>query len=217
MTTTQDGINHANALSAALDHGAIGSSSWIITFSGRRFWPLHPNPDDLCIEDIAHALSNICRFTGHVSDFYSVSQHSVLASELMWSVQPTRIDLRLQALLHDASEAYLCDLARPVKHAPALKGYRLAEHTLQTMIYQKFGVPLEEPPELKQIDRELRVTERRQLFDRFPDGYDGGSDADDLGMTADMKITPWMPRVAESRFLSQFVYLQAALQNGRPV
>ena len=79
---------------------------WMQTHSGIQFWPLDPRPEDILIEDIAHALSNQCRFAGHCCFHYSVAQHSVLVSEnvpaqdAMWG------------LLHDAGEAYLVDLPR---------------------------------------------------------------------------------------------------------
>ena len=86
----------------------MGGSDWIHTFTGRHFYPLNPNADDVDIEDIAHALANTCRFNGHVSTFYSVAQHCVLASQYCES-DP------LWALMHDAAEAYLPDVAAPVK------------------------------------------------------------------------------------------------------
>jgi hypothetical protein len=82
---------------------------WIQTYSGRQFWPLDPRVEDVHLEDIAHALSNVCRYTGHVREFYSVAEHSVHVS---WSCEP---EDALWGLLHDASEAYLADMARPVK------------------------------------------------------------------------------------------------------
>src|ERR1017187_10636100 len=76
----------------------------ITTFSGIHFWPLLPNPADIRIEDIAHALSNQCRFAGHAREFYSVAEHSVRVSQLCPPEDA------LWGLLHDASEAYLTDV-----------------------------------------------------------------------------------------------------------
>lgn len=104
----------------------------IMTYSGIWIQPLNPDPADIRLEDIATALSNMCRWTGHVSTFYSVAEHSVLAS---------LIDPRLETLLHDGSEAYLCDLARPVKHAPGLgEHYLAAESRLEQAIALRFGL-----------------------------------------------------------------------------
>src|SRR5690348_18006267 len=105
----------------------------IHTFTGRTFCPLDPKPEDIDIQDIAHALSCQCRFTGHSRKFYSVAEHCVRVSLL---VSP---DLQLAALLHDASEAYLSDVARPIKRLPAMAEYRRTEEALQRQIYLCFG------------------------------------------------------------------------------
>ncbi len=83
----------------------VRRGDWIQVRSGRKFHPLDPRPEDVDINDIAHALSNLCRFTGHCTDFYSVAQHSVIASQI---VPPASA---LAALLHDASEAYMGDIS----------------------------------------------------------------------------------------------------------
>jgi uncharacterized protein len=94
----------------ATTEGRIGH--WMQTFTGRRFWPLDPRAKDVCIEDIAHALSLVNRFGGHSREAYSVAQHSVHVATL---VERTHPKLALHALLHDASEAYLGDIVRPIK------------------------------------------------------------------------------------------------------
>lgn len=83
--------------------------SWIQTFTGKKVFPLAMTAEMVCVDDIAHALSMKCRFTGHCREFYSIAEHSVRVSLLV------RPELRLAALLHDAAEAYLPDLARPIK------------------------------------------------------------------------------------------------------
>jgi len=104
----------------------------IRTFSGKYLDVFNPDPDMICIEDIAHALSNICRFGGHTRHFYSVAQHSVRCCNHFFSIR-----FSLQALLHDASEAYLLDIPRPIKHR--LTNYKETEEQLMTVISQKFG------------------------------------------------------------------------------
>jgi len=87
---------------------------WIATYTGGRFYPLDPRPEDVCIADIAHSLSQICRFNGQTLQFYSVAQHSVLVSKLLGQGGPSPIH-EFMGLKHDAAEAYLCDLVRPIK------------------------------------------------------------------------------------------------------
>lgn len=107
------------------------------TYTGRILDPFNLKPADIDILDIAHALSNLCRFNGHCREFYSVAQHSVLVSEQLWR-HGTRT--KLAGLLHDASEAYLCDIPRPIKYTPEFEAYRKIEADVQGIIYQKFGV-----------------------------------------------------------------------------
>lgn len=122
---------------------------WIQTYTGRRVCPLHMEPDDVCIEDIAHALSLINRFTGHTQKPYSVSQHSVMVGALC---SP---DFRLDGLLHDATEAYITDISRPLKLGimqecgPFL---REIEDKIQKVICEKFELTFPEPAEVKTFD-----------------------------------------------------------------
>jgi uncharacterized protein len=146
---------------------------WIQTYMGVQFWPLDARADDVDIRDIAHALANICRFTGHVRRFYSVAQHSVIVSA---QVPP---GLMRAALLHDAAEAYLGDISRPLKRClwaatkagvePVshldLKRAKHAEKDLLRVIFDAFGV--EWPDDWTEIDRAdmlLLATEARDLM-----------------------------------------------------
>src|SRR5574342_1090607 len=104
-----------------IDYANMNLNGSIITYTGRLFWPLSPRLEDINILDICHALSNQTRFTGHTREFYSVAQHSCLVSDLL----PEKF--KLDGLLHDASEAYLMDLARPVKELEQMTFFREAE------------------------------------------------------------------------------------------
>jgi hypothetical protein len=132
--------------------------AWIQTFSGYRFNPTNPNVNAIVIQDIAHALSMQCRFSGHIKKFYSVAQHSVLVSYLC-----DRSDA-LWGLLHDGSEAYLVDVPRPLKRSGKFEGYLSFEKKVQAAICQRFGLEGEEPESVKLADKLLLVTEARDLM-----------------------------------------------------
>lgn len=113
-------------------------TDWIQTYTGKKFFPLDPDPELICIEDIAHSLAMQCRYNGHTRRFYSVAQHSVILASKFFKSH----DLRFAALLHDASEAYLSDVPLPIKHLPQFTFYREAEDRLQRMIFAKFEVKI---------------------------------------------------------------------------
>ncbi len=137
----------------------------IRTRSGRLIDPLSPDPDAIVITDIAHALSQLCRFGGHTASPYSVAQHSVAVSESAAKIDPAA---GLWALLHDASEAYIVDIPRPLKMLPQLAGYREAERTLQDAIYAKYGCVGVVPPAVHQADDLQLAIEFRDLMPERP-------------------------------------------------
>lgn len=181
----------------ALDHAGLfegtAQAAWIQTYTGRQFAPLAPCAADIDIRDIAHALSLLCRYTGHCSHFYSVAEHSVRVSrELPASLQ-------LWGLLHDASEAYLGDLSRPLKHAGGFGDqYREAEQRLMSAIAERFGLEMPEPREVKEMDNVLLFTEQRDLMGRPPKPWR------DPRPPLEEIIQPWAPREAELVFLGTF-------------
>jgi uncharacterized protein len=167
------------------------------TYTGLNVQPLSPAPDDLDIHDIAHSLSHICRFLGHAQRFYSVAQHSVLVSQMV-----PRADA-LWGLLHDASEAYLCDLPAPLKCEPQMKFYRAAEERLMACVALKFGLAPQMPKSVVYIDKVLLATEFRDVTT--------ASDLDWIvaecgGVNPLSRITidPWSSMVAKDNFLSRF-------------
>jgi uncharacterized protein len=182
--------------------------SYIRTYSGGRFWPLDPHPDDLEIEDIAHALSNLCRWTGHSEKFYSVAQHCVLVSANLPS-HP-----QLEGLMHDASEAYLSDLSRPVKHAPGLgEVYRQAEKKIEEAIAMKFDLPKDTSPEIKMVDNRLLYTEARDLMKNLTWSSDSAkqNETEEPNYLA-ITIEPWSPERAKQEFLQRFYLLSSPQQ-----
>ena len=110
-------------------------SDYITTYTGKHIDPVHPISDLICIEDIAHALSLICRGNGQVKTFFSVGQHCInCAREALARGYSNRI--AFACLLHDASECYLSDVPRPFKKT--LTGYKEQEENLLNLIYQKY-------------------------------------------------------------------------------
>jgi hypothetical protein len=160
---------------------------WIQTASGRQFWPLDPRPEDVDPADIAHALSMLCRFGGHVLRFYSVAEHSVLLSRY---VAP---EYKLWALVHDASEAYLADVARPIK--PHLPGYKLAEYRLMRAICDRFGLPPLMPSAVKEADDAILFDEAAQNMAPPPAPWP--NPVKPLGV----KLQFWSPTEARHEFL----------------
>lgn len=120
------------------------------TYTRRRINPLKMTPEDVDIRDIARALTMQCRYAGHVGTFYSVAEHSVRVSDELAGT-----GLELAGLLHDAAEAYLGDLIRPLKHGPMGEAYLEAEAHVEECIAKAFGLPHPMPPEVMEADRKV--------------------------------------------------------------
>ena len=166
--------------------------SFIHTYSGKAFFPLAPESADIEIRDIAHALSMQCRFVGHCREFYSVAEHSVRVSMACANADA------LTGLLHDAPEAYLHDLASPIKQAEGMERYREAEEVLWAAIAERFGLPAAIPNSVHRADRLLLNTEARDLFDKTVAWADAGN----VQPRQIRALTS--PRAAEAWFLDRF-------------
>lgn len=165
-------------------------ANWIQTFTGKQFWPTNPRAEDVDIEDIAHALALKCRYTGHTEVFYSVAQHCVLASRVC--------DDPRWALMHDATEAYLPDVARPVKRE--LNGFREIEDRLMAVIASVVGLPMPMPECVHQVDLVMLATERRDLMATPPRPWISTERIEPL---AD-EIVPWDWHDAKHEFLYRY-------------
>ena len=170
--------------------------SYINTYTGKHFY--YDDPRDFDIKDIARALSNLCRFTGHLEHFYSVAQHCVIASQIV----PEH--LALEALLHDATEAYLGDVNKPLKRL--LPDYQLIEHRVEQALRVQFNLPLEMSRGVKQADLIMLATERRDF------GMEDGTPwpvLEGIEPLAQM-ITPLRPDAAMSAFMVRYHELTLA-------
>jgi len=132
-------------------------------------YPLDPDQSEIDLGDIAHALSNICRFTGHCSRFYSVARHSLLVSYL---AERHGIEFARVGLMHDATEAYLCDVARPIKDQDGFSAYRVAETRLWVHICLRFSLDaICLPGEVREIDERIVTNEAIAFMPCIPEGW----------------------------------------------
>lgn len=141
---------------------------WIITYTGVEFWPLDPRVEDVNIEDISVSLSRLARFTGHTIFTYTVAQHSIYVSEVLFERYKCP-KLALKGLLHDATEAYTNDINRPLKKLDVFSFFRDIEKHLQNVIYKKFELYSIARDELDnklihQVDMEVFNAEVDQLI-----------------------------------------------------
>lgn len=163
----------------------------IVTFTGKWFNAADPAGDSIDIRDIAHALALTNRYAGHTRRPYSVAQHSYLASKMAPE------GLELQALLHDAHEAYVLDMPSPWKKL--LPDYRTLEDRTARAVRAKFGVPGELDPRVKTVDMRLLVTEAKSFGLEWWEWHEGFQPFAELAT-----IEPWPWAKAEQRFLDRF-------------
>lgn len=171
----------------------IHNLDWVMTYTGKIYYPFNPDPHDVCIEDVSHALSNLCRYTGMSRWFYSVAEHSVLVS---YMVPP---ELALEGLLHDAAEAYCGDMALPLKKR--LPDYAHLELINETAVRIHFGLPHAMNPIVKKADRDVVITEYECLFPPIPERLEWIW-AGEKDPTVELKL--WHPLEADVRFLRRY-------------
>lgn len=193
-------------------------TGWIQTFSGHRVWPFIPSHVEnvFALEDIAHSLSMQCRFTGHVSRFYSVAEHCVIGSRLL----PDR--LAMPFLWHDAEEAYVGDITRPLKMQLWVGGYDLTiavcladrgDKLRDAILYQNH-IPIVgglEAKMVKEVDDQMLVKEAENLL---PGGQHASwkmSRANGF-KAADIELLCWEPMIAERKFLERYYELREAIE-----
>lgn len=180
---------------AADDVPSTRLGDWMQTFTGRAVFPLDLRPGDIDIQDIAHALSMQCRYAGHTRTFYSVAEHSVHVARWCRQYGPAAA---LEGLLHDATEAYLVDVPRPIK--PFLVGYRDAEWRAAEVIAERFGLDARGYPEyVHEADNRILNDERAALMAPCDREWTL-TDDQPLGV----RIECWRPDRAKREFLALF-------------
>ncbi len=173
------------------------TTSYVSTFSGNRFYPLVPRIEQVAIEDIAHGLAYQCRFNGQTREFYSVAQHSLIVATL---VPP---ELRLAALLHDAAEAYLGDMVKPLK--VLLPQFSELEDQVTAIIAATFDIDFSDYAPIKRADLIALATEKRDLMPYSVERWDY---LDHIAPLPEA-IVPMGPSAAKTGFLAEFARLQA--------
>ena len=180
-------------------------NGWIETLSGRRFHFQEPDPDAMCIEDIAGAISKLCRYNGHCLRFYSVAEHCVLLAEAA-QFQGFSLQTQYDLLMHDAAEAYLCDLPRPIKHQ--LAEYKAVEAKIERVMALKFCYQLDNPV-VKEWDSRIIRDERDQNMSRS-----GNEWATDVLEPLGVRLGFWDPTIAEAQYLSAYDRLRRSIALG---
>jgi hypothetical protein len=210
-----DGVMRAQALAAPVTENyptlevndENSTMKFSETYTGARVTPLALKLEQINIIDIAHALSQQCRYGGHTSQFYSVAQHCcVLASYVENVLKGKALDC-LQILMHDAAEAYLIDMPRPIKQF--MPEFRKWDHAAQAAIRSWLGigdVPI--PSWQGDLDNRIIVDERAQVMS--DSGNDWHHDPKHGVMPLGVRIEPWPARMAEKQFLFRY----AAYMNG---
>ena len=171
-------------------------------YSGGVFDFLNPENSTYGIEDIAHALSNICRFGGHVRYHYSVAQHCVLASHYT-----KKLEFSYDILMHDAAEAFLGDIPTPLK--ALLPDYKVIEERVERDICKRYMIQYPFHPEVKAIDRVMLCAEQKALV---VNQEDWGFSEEEHKASRRIRIDPWTFPQAKNAFLMRFWELRNAME-----
>lgn len=180
--------------------GDCRKGNYMVTSTGNKYWPLDPRADEVEIEAIAHHLAMKCRWAGATRRFYSVAEHSVWCSHLVPETDA------LEALLHDASEAYNGDLIRPLKYTEEFSApFMRVEALNEAAIAERFGLRHPWPASVKEADNAIGAAERDQLITHHGEW---------TGINypvppAQIELMCWAPHIAKVAFLSRFHFLMA--------
>lgn len=177
------------------EHKPVSRGGYIVTYTGRKFYALDPQPEDISILDIAHGLAMTCRYAGQIGKFYSVAEHSVLVAT------NCPVDDRLAGLLHDAAEAYIGDVPSPFKSD--ISNYRSIENKILKVIFDKYNVK-SLSSSIKHVDEYALHTEAAILIPECP--------WLDPKKVRPYKLACLSPNQAEELFLNVFNSLYAGVR-----
>ncbi len=173
------------------------SNDWLQTFTNQTFFPNDPDSLHISKYDIAHSLAMQCRYNGHTKVFYSVAEHSVLVSYAV------PVEDALWGLLHDAPEAYIGDVIRPLKKD--MPKFRELDERIMMSICTKFGIPYEMPESVKVADNRIIANERDILLGTPPlpnHDIEGGP-------LKGIEIEGWLPEKAKKTYFERLQELLA--------
>jgi uncharacterized protein len=161
--------------------------------TGTKIDLANPSLESVSIVDIASSLSKICRFTGHSTDFYSVAQHSVLASHICRGYEA-----QFAVLMHDAHEAFCGDVSSPLK--AMLTDYQAIEKRLQKLVQDRFNIGHENDDLVRVCDLKMLATEKRDLLANSHTFWEVLKNVEPLSL----RIIPWDHALAKKMFLRRF-------------
>ena len=170
---------------AQITHDRFGD--WMQTYTGRKFWPLDPRPEDFCLEDIAQALSMSCRFNGHCLEFYSVAEHSCHIFD-----QTDDPMEKKWAILHDAPEAYISDLVSPLKKD--MPEFQNVEFWIMRAICERWNLPWVMPQNVNRLDKTI-------VRDELSNMRDPSTDWNIPKIGLGVRLQLWSPQQAKYEFL----------------
>ncbi|RWB95629.1 MAG: hypothetical protein EOQ56_28180 [Mesorhizobium sp.] len=198
--------------------------TYMHTADGHKYWPFDPRADEVDIDTIAQHLAGQNRWQGAIRHkrfkskiFLSVAEHSVMCAAYMIDVLK-RPDLMLEALLHDASEAYIGDLIRPLKYSPEFRApFLKVEELNERAIADRFNLVYPFPPEVKQADEAVCTAESNQCIFRHPDEEWGAVPFLDDSKVAPYEIQMLNPFEAKELFIIAYHDIIADREKYRPL
>lgn len=204
-TLPKNAMSDENATYARLHQQVTDRGPWQQTHSGRAFFLGDPRPEEVHFADIAHALSNQCRYNGHSQVFYSVAQHAVKVSEWMQE-DGLSADLCFAGLHHDSAEAYTGDIVSQVKFL--VPAFRDLEDAVEDAVFHALGIDMNDEVAgiVKEYDLLALSTERRDILSMNTTTYTWG----DIPTPHDAELTPWSPGIAKDKFVSRHLFLERA-------
>lgn len=183
--------------------------SWIQTFTGKTFDFKNIEDNKISISDIAHALANQCRFNGHTQGFYSVARHSIVMATIM--LEQGKDEEALIALMHDATEAYVGGMVKPLKNL--IPEFERFEQQVWELIARRYELPCELPESVKSLDLSMLKLERERLLGPHPAEWAALENAIDISDLVSATALWSNPESDEGDFLMLFYHIREIISD----